>query len=330
MNQSSDEFSLIHTIAMTVGTPGHRVELGIGDDAAVLKVPNGKMLFCSDAMVEDIHFDLKFTSPGDLGHKALASCLSDIAAMNGTPLYAVISVALSPSHGKEFLREFYQGAMQLAHACQIDIVGGDLSSSLKGIFIDVACVGETSQPLTRKGARPGDLLAVSGFPGSSAAGLYALQYLRDHERPEELCRRHLRPMPRFDLLPGLSTRNCTSLIDVSDGLSSEIHHLAKESNVGFAIEREKIPLAKHSIDLAAKVKMDPLTWAMNGGEDYELLATFAPTKGIPASGWTVIGAAVPLDQLDQLDQRVTLRNPDGSGTVLEARGYRHFINQVTN
>jgi len=156
-------------------------------------------------MVEGVHFDLAFASAFDLGHKALASCLSDIAAMNGMPLYAVISLALPPSLGEEFLREFYQGATQLARVFGVDIVGGDLSSSKNGIFVDVACIGETSEPLTRRGARPGDILAVSGFPGSAAAGLYAFQNLAIESRPSDLCRSHLRPMPRFDLLPALST-----------------------------------------------------------------------------------------------------------------------------
>ncbi len=322
MNQSADEFSLIRTIDAIIGHPGPRVQLGIGDDAAILKTPSGKMLFCSDAMVEGIHFDLAYTSAKDLGHKALASCLSDIAAMNGTPLYAVLSLALPAHHGDEFLKEFYTGAIELARPLQVDIVGGDLSSSKNGIFIDVACVGECSHPITRRGARPGDLLAVSGFPGSAAAGLYVLQNLSKELRPDDLCRAHLRPVPRFDLLPalasGIGTSTCTSLIDVSDGLSSELHHLAKQSNVGFRIDAQKIPLAPQARALAATIPLDPLSWALNGGEDYELLATFDATKGLPDSRWTVIGSAV------SAELGVTLCRADGSSRLIEARGYRHF------
>lgn len=303
-----------------------RVEIGIGDDAASLAPPSEKrLLFASDAMVEGVHFDLKFTTAGDLGHKSVAAALSDIAAMNGKPLYIVISLGLRDLDPRSFVDDFYRAATELAHSFDCEIVGGDLVRSPGGLFVDVACIGESDHAISRAGARPGDWLAVSGQPGTSAAGLYALK-TRPREKVEpELIRAHLQPQPRFDLLKALNSKPglCTSLTDISDGLSTEIHHLAENSMVGFIIEEKRLPLHPKVLSLAQNENQDALTWCLSGGEDYELLATLdpqlVPDPLSPPKGFTIIGRAVSPDEginfIDRHDQRRPLLNS----------GFNHFV-----
>jgi len=318
MPASLGEFARIDMINARLGAPGPRVELGIGDDAAIVAPPKGKMLFCSDAMVEGVHFDLRTTNAQDLGHKVLAACLSDIAAMNGRPLYAVLSLALPAKLDDAFLEQFYEGAGGLARAVGADIVGGDLSSSPGGLFIDVALVGETTAPLTRAGAQPGDLVAVSGPLGASAAGLHVLRSGRPIAPGlAELVTKHRRPEPRFDRLPALAGL-CTALIDISDGLSSELHHLARHSKVGFEIDESKLPVSAPTKAYAASVGLDPLAWVLNGGEDYELLATFRAAGATVPAGWHVIGRAT------STAGEVQLQRVNGRREELKPKGYRHF------
>lgn len=314
--KTKGEFSLINKITSTLGPPGNRVIMGIGDDSAVVVAPAENLLLCSDCMVEGIHFDLSYTSAADLGHKALASCLSDLAAMNGHPLYALVSIAMPEKLTAHFVEEFYSSAKKLGKSFEFDIVGGDLSSSPSSLFIDVMCVGKTPHPILRKTAKVGDWLAVSGTPGASAAGLYALQNQPRHLVPNELAQAHLRPVPRFDLLPDLATF-CTSLIDVSDGISSEAIHIGEASGVGIEIDLAKIPLHPESIRLSPS---NSIQWALHGGEDYELLATLDAEKvakaGAPPKGFTIIGQVIP--------SGYRFKNQDGSVTTFEAGGFNHF------
>ncbi len=313
------ESILIDIIKNHVKNTGERVHIGIGDDAASLAPPTQKrLLFSSDAMVEGVHFDLNFATPEDVGHKAVAAALSDIAAMNGRPLYLVISLALTSDHPQSFVDGFYRAASELARTHDCEIVGGDLVRSQKGIFIDIACIGESNHPVARSGARPGDWLAVSGNPGASAAGFYALKTRPREQVAPELIRAHLRPQPRFDLLAVLNAQPglCTSLTDISDGLSSEIHHLADHSGVGFVIEQKRLPFHPEALDLAQRDNRDALAWCLSGGEDYELLATLdsslVPDPQSPPAGFTIIGRAVPKEDgiaiADDQDQRHPLSN----------------------
>ena len=326
---ASGEFSLIEALKKNLGNPSPRVDIGIGDDAAAVVMPKeSRLLLCTDALVEGVHFDLAFATPEDLGHKALASALSDLAAMNAHPLHALISLAIDDrangSFIKTFLEDFYRSAGTLARQFDLDIVGGDLAKSKHGIFIDVACVGASDAPVTRGGARPGDWLAVSGTPGASAAGLYALQNLPRAEVNAELARAHLRPMPRFDLLVALNSRPglCTSLIDISDGVSSEAHHLAEASRVGFEIEAKRLPLHPQARLLAERQQQNAVKWCLSGGEDYELLATLDPKRvdelGGPPAGFTIIGRAQAFESGVILIDEHDLRRP------LEPTGHNHF------
>jgi thiamine-monophosphate kinase len=308
----ASEFKLIDRLASVLPKPSARIEVGIGDDAAVLKPSRARPLLCSDLMVEGVHFDLSFATAEDVGYKSIASCLSDIAAMNGRAVAAVVSIALPKSQTPDFIDGFYRGARAIAELTECDIVGGDLSVSPDRIFVDVACYGETDQPILRSGASPGDVVAVSGHPGASAAGLHAL--MSNAVVDPTLRSAHLRPRPRFDLVATTDFAiSCTSLIDISDGLASELAHLAKSSGVGIEIEAAKVPLHPDAVKLGGETRA--LEWALHGGEDYELVATFLQGAKIP-KGFTVIGTVTR--------ENLTMVQPDGTRTVLEPRGYDHF------
>lgn len=321
------EESLVEAIQKNLPSPSSRVSVGIGDDAAALRLENSneQLLFCSDAMAEGIHFDLRFSKPEDLGWKSIASCMSDIAAMRGKPLAAVVSIALPESphamSAQEFLERFYRGAKDLALKFEFDIVGGDLSKSRAGIFIDVACTGLTEAPALRSAARAGHIIAISGTPGKSAAGLHALMnegFNRESDNAyiNNLIQCHLRPQPRFDLHKNLDPRHLGAMIDTSDGLSTELHRIADASKVGFEIEKDQIPIDADLARLAQLSKLDAFEWILNGGEDYQLLITFDANQPLPA-GFTRIGRI-----LDQTNERL-IASSQGK-TPLERKGYDHF------
>ena len=317
--KTTDEFEKIETVSARLGVPSAQTIVGIGDDAAVVFPPKGKMLFCSDAMVEGVHFDFHYTNARELGHKALASCLSDIVAMNGRALYAVISLAIPSTLGPEFVDEFYDGAGRLARKFGVDIVGGDLTASPQTVFIDVAAVGETDFPVLRTTAKTGDVIAVSGTPGKSAAGLTALRHREKEAVHPSLCDAHLKPQPRFDLIKDLPHGILTSLIDISDGLSSEINHIADHSQVGFEIDARLFPIDPEARKEAGS-REEAVRLALSGGEDYELLATFdAKTfASSPPNGFTSIGRVTPAS-----DGRIVI-HLDGTRSTLASTGYNHF------
>lgn len=324
-----DEFSLIEMIKSRSGFPGPRTLLGIGDDAAILRPGDDPLLICTDAMAEGVHFDLSLSSAEDVGHKALASCLSDIAAMNGRPLAALFSLAVPAPIAENFLNGFYSGATALARRHSVDIIGGDLSASRGGVFIDVTCLGEATNPVRRSGARPGDVIAVSGTPGASTAGLIALRDPAVHSpATEALIRAHLRPLPRFDLLEPLrrDPRLCTALIDISDGLASELRHLAYSSGVDLEIEEALVPLHPSAVQLAARLGVSAFDWALGGGEDYELLAAFdshvmTSSGGLPP-GFTAIGRV--LTATNPALPQLLLTRLNGSKGEIPAKGFVHF------
>lgn len=314
------EFELIKRIQEKIGAHGKNTLLGIGDDAAILRRPEeGSLLFASDAMVEGVHFDFAYTSAEDLGHKAIAACLSDLAAMNGEPMACLVTLALPESRANaSFIDAFYDGATAITKATGAEIVGGDLTKSKGGVFVDVACLGSSKLPLTRQGARPGDLLAVSGTPGASAAGLDSLRSQGREKTSQRLLEAHLRPTPRFDLIRTLPPGVATAMIDISDGLASETHHLAQRSNVGFKVEASHLPFAPEIKD-----RDQALEWCLNGGEDYELLVTFGSQfidslKGKAPKGFTLIGRAV------SAAEGVKMREFNGTWAALRPRGFDHF------
>jgi thiamine-monophosphate kinase len=264
---------------------GGDVLIGVGDDAAVLKnTSETDLLACCDLMVEGVHFQLDWTTARMLGRKALAVNLSDIAAMGGVPKFAMISIALPHRCPAEFVHEFFGGIAELADEHGVSIVGGDTSSSRDSLFIDVSVIGEceTGKAITRRGARIGDQIYVSGSLGASALGL---SLLKDGCRLEDLKVRgdskqqaiikHLAPEPRLKLGRALGKAGlATSMIDISDGLSTDLWHILDESHAGALIHAEALPVAGCVTSLSRGTQaIDPLRLALDGGEDYELLFT---------------------------------------------------------
>jgi len=266
------------------------VLLGIGDDAAVIKTTSGKdLIACCDLMVEGVHFRTEWAPPRLLGRKALAVNLSDIAAMGGIPKFAMMSIALPHWCSSDFVDELFEGMLQLAYASGVAIIGGDTSSSRDSLFIDVTVIGEceSGNAVTRRGAKAGDRIYVSGSLGASALGLSLLEggFRFEDSQDESDSRRqavlkHLAPEPRSKLGRALAeARLATAMIDISDGLSTDLWHILDESGVGGVIHAGAIPIAECVRSIASEASnIDPLTLALNGGEEYELLFTVLPSK----------------------------------------------------
>jgi len=268
--------------------PRTRLALSIGDDAAAFRSRKDSLVLIStDSLVEGIHFDLRYFSPENLGWKALAVNLSDIAAMGGRPLYFTTSIAVPRGRDSRWVQKLYRGMLELASKSQVHLIGGDTCASPQGVFLDLTILGEVkpAEMVTRRGARPGDLLFVTGELGECSMGLELLkQHPQFAKRYPETIRRHLRPTPRSHAGRFLAShRLASSLIDISDGLSTDLHHLCEQSRVGAVIDAEKIPIAKASGKLRSLLSKPALDYALNGGEDYELLFTVSPSlaKKIP-------------------------------------------------
>ncbi len=275
------EADLIRTIQGVVGLTKRvspRIRLAIGDDAAAFRPSPGRLTLLSmDALVEGVHFDLQYFTPEDLGWKALAVNLSDIAAMGGQPLCFATSISIRKAGSLQFVRKLYRGMMDLAGRLGVALVGGDTCASPHGVFLDLAVIGEVKETdlVRRCGARPGDILYVSGQLGGSAMGLELLRNRSRRTRASHyLVRRHLRPVPRCDVGRLLARRHLASaMIDLSDGLSTDLYHLCESSQVGAVIDAAMIPVAAAPGGRQPLLRQNPLHYAMNGGEDYELLFT---------------------------------------------------------
>jgi thiamine-monophosphate kinase len=273
---------VIQNLSQRKASPRSRLALSIGDDTAAFRGSTGSLtLLSTDALVEGIHFDLHYFSPEDIGWKALAVNLSDIAAMGGNPLYFTTSIAVPPDKPSTWVRKLYRGMLRLASEFQVRLIGGDTCASPQGLFLDVTIIGEVkpSEMVTRKGSRPGDILFVTGELGGSAMGLEMLRrHSRLAKRYPEAIHRHLRPRPRSLVGRFLASHKFASaLIDISDGLSTDLHHLCEQSRVGAVIDAQKIPLPGSATRLAPVLAKTTLDYALNGGEDYELLFT-VPAK----------------------------------------------------
>ncbi len=326
-----DEFERIALIKKKI-KPSSKVLVGIGDDTAVLRSPRGKMLITVDALVEGVHFDLRYASPEDVGHKALAVNLSDIAAMGGKPLYAVVSLGCGKSHGPAFLDAFYNGLLALAKSHDVAVVGGNLTSS-PHFFADVTVVGEVKgAALTRSGMKKGDWIGVVGSLGSAAMGLASLRK-RDRAALTPAVKKvqtaQLRPQPLLREGQALQkTKGVSALIDVSDGLASELHHLARASSVGVEIRADYLPIDPAVRRLSSTLSLDPLSAALYGGEDYALLVSGAPRalnsvqRALRRLGQNlvVIGEATRAKQ-------VVMRLGEGAAEPLLPRGWNHWATQ---
>ena len=283
------EFGLIDKINQRVVLQHASTLKGIGDDAAVLDGGSDhKKLISTDMLLEGVHFDLSYIPLTHLGYKAVTVNVSDIAAMNGIPKQMTISLGLSNRMSVEAVEALYEGIHAAAKDYQIDIVGGDTTSSRSGLIISITLIGESAPDniVYRNGAKEGDILCLSGDIGSAYMGLQILEREKEvfkvdpNMQPQldkysYIVGRQLRPKARMDVIHELRDLGIlpTSMIDISDGLASEIFHLCKQSQKGACIYEDKLPIEKQTFETAAEFSMDPNTAALNGGEDYELLFT---------------------------------------------------------
>ena len=308
------EFGLIKHLTQFFPVENISTELGVGDDAAIINAEGKKVLVSTDMFTEGVHFNLGYTPLKHLGYKVVVAGISDIAAMNAVPTQIMISVAVSNRFPVEALEEIYAGVQLACRRYKVDLVGGDTTSSQTGLVINVTTVGlESSEKIiSRNGVKPNDLLVVTGDLGGAYMGLQILErehsvYLKNPNMQPEMegydyiLERQLKPEARTDIkgiLEELGVKP-TSMIDVSDGLASEVLHLSDRSKVGFRIYEEKIPMDELTISTADEFNLNPVMTALNGGEDYELLFTisqsdFDKIKNNP--DFTIIGHAVEEEQ----------------------------------
>jgi thiamine-monophosphate kinase len=316
-----NEKSLITRIRRQV-RPGRGVAAGIGDDCAILRVPAGhEALVTTDFSLEGVHFRREWHSPEVVGHRCLARGVSDIAAMGGQPIAAFLSLALPGNLPQAWVDGFLEGLLKLAHAFKASLAGGDTAESPGGILADIVVVGSAPKgtAIRRSGARPGDCIYVTGQLGGSAATLELLfsgRKLRTQDHPQ-----HFRPMPRIEIGRWLREKKLASaMIDISDGLSTDLSHICEESGVGAeilagAISRSVIGKPAQEVDL---------NFALHGGDDYELLFTAPRGKRIPAKI-----AGVPITEIGRIirGKHVVLLSDRGVGVELKPQGWQHFHTQ---
>lgn len=334
------EFGLIKYLTEKFSLRNSTSELSVGDDAAVINPEGKKVVVTTDVLAEGVHFNLGYVPLKHLGYKAVVVNLSDIAAMNATPTQILVSIAVSNRFPVEALDEIYEG---IALACEkygVDLVGGDTTSSNAGLVMSITAIGlENSEKIVkRSGAKPNDLLIVTGDLGGAYLGLQILErehavYLANPDMQPEMegydyiLERQLKPEARTDVKKILEELDVlpTAMMDVSDGLASEILHLSDQSKVGFRLYEEKIPMDSLTISTADEFNVNPVMAALSGGEDYELLFTIAPEdfekiKNHP--DFTVIGHAVDLDQGNHM---VLLGSNELS--QITAQGWDAFLNK---
>jgi thiamine-monophosphate kinase len=312
--------------------PGRGVLLGPGDDAALVRPPPGsRLLLTADLLAEDVHFRRSWAAPEDLGYKLAAVNVSDIAAMGGRPLWALLSLALPPDLEAAFVTRLRRGLLRAARRFGFAIAGGDTCASGSGIVLSLALVGAAGRhALTRAGARPGELIHVTGHLGASTLGLAALERHAGAQLPRPLraaARRHLRPEPPLAFAAALARRPlATAAMDVSDGVSRDLARLCAESGAGAEIDLRLLPVRPGTGAAARLLGRDPLAAALHGGEEYELLFTADPAdagriaalarrRGVRV---TVIGRIQPARR------RLTLLDANGKRVPLTPRGWEHF------
>jgi thiamine-monophosphate kinase len=311
---------------------------GIGDDAAVFNSSlDRNVVISTDLLLEDIDFRIETTRPDLLGHKALAVSLSDIAAMGARPRWALLSIAVTDAvWHSEFLDQFYEGFFQLADRLGVKLIGGDLSKTDGKIAVDSVVLGEcrSGQEVFRSGAKPGDQIYVTGFLGDAAAGLRLLERgarphvnstgSRETNSVDHLLLRQLQPEPRvgWGILLG-EQQLATSMIDISDGLSSDLNHLCHESGVGAVVEAARLPIDAVVREICGRRALDPLMLALHGGEDYELLFTVAP-ENVSRLPKRVDGVSVTrIGEIKEANEGV--RISEGAKVwKLEPGGWEHF------
>lgn len=330
------EFGLIDHLTHSISLQNPSSLKGVGDDAALIDNGNHLTVVSTDLLLEGIHFDLMYNPLKHLGYKAIIVNLSDIYAMNAQPKQVTVSLGVSNRFSVEALEELYAGIKAACEHYKVDLVGGDTTSSNQGLVISVTAIGqgEREKITYRSGAKVGDIVCVTGDLGAAYLGLQLLErekqiYLSqpevqpDLESQEYLVGRQLKPEARRDMVELFARNNIvpTAMIDVSDGLSSDLMHICKQSNVGAFIEESGVPIHPEAQQMAIKFKLDPITCALSGGEDYELLFTI-DEKDLPAVRLLpdiyIMGEIVPRED------GIKLHTKGGNIHPIKAQGWDHF------
>ncbi len=330
------EFGLIDHLTKNIEIQNASTILGVGDDAAIIDHFGKQTVISTDLLLEGVHFDLMYTPLKHLGYKSVVVNLSDIYAMNATPTQITLSIGISNRFSVEALNEFYDGVYFACDKYGVDLIGGDTSTSPKGLIISVTAIGEVSPNnfVKRSTAKKGDLICVSGDLGGAFLGLTLMErekkiYLEnpaiqpDLENETYVVGRLLKPEARKDIIDFFEKNSIlpTSMMDVSDGISSEVLHLCKQSNLGAIIYEEKIPISEESRMAAYKFGLDPTVCALNGGEDYELIFTLKQEdhdKIVLNEEISVIGYTT------NLDEGVKLQTKGGNTYNITAQGWNAF------
>lgn len=331
------EFGLIERLTKKIKLFNDNTLLGPGDDAAIIN-SSKEILVSSDMLVEGIHFDMAFTPLKHLGYKSVIVNISDIYAMNGIPKQITVGLAISSKYTLEAIEEFYDGILLACEKYKIDVIGGDITSCNNGLTISITAIGEAMKKeiVKRSGAKENDLLITTGDLGGAYMGLNVLQREKEvwksnpNMQPEldnfnYILERQLKPEARRDVIEFLKKCDVipTSMIDISDGLASEVFHICKSSNVGCQLYEEKIPIDPQTYQTSMDFNINPTVSALNGGEDYELLFTinqkdYEKIKDDP--NLTVLG------HITKKSQGINLIGNGDTSTPLQAQGWNHFNN----
>lgn len=325
-----DEARIIAVIREMASGHHPGVEIPIGDDAAQFHFAGGDVLLTTDSMYEGVHFTLDTCGLSDVGWKCAAAGVSDIAAMGGQPSCALLSAAFERAPGLAQVRALAGGLLEMLSSCHCALVGGDVCRSTGGLCLTVTVAGTPPRAGTvrRDGAKEGDLIGLTGTAGDSAAGLYILRHGDERLRADHpaLVEAHLRPRPRVLAGGVLAEAGISAMEDVSDGIAADLSHICDESGVGCEIERSLIPLSGEVVELAARVGVDPLEWALSGGEDYELLFTASSDRFDNAAG-ALAAHGVGVSRLGEMTGAGRGRFVIGDGgerTELGGAGFDHF------
>lgn len=330
------EFGLIDRIKSTAELVNDSSVLGIGDDAALIDAGEHYKVVSTDLLIEGVHFDLSYYPLKHLGYKAVSVNVSDIAAMNAKPEQILVNLALSNRFSVEAIDEFYKGVKLACEDFKVDLVGGDTSASTSGLFISITAIGTVAKNKVsrRDGAKGGDIICATGDLGGAYIGLQVL--VREKEvfmadpnmqpqldKYEYMVGRQLKPVARMDIIHELEELGIvpTSMIDISDGLASELLHLSKKSGLGVKIYEDKLPIDNQTYEAAVEFNLDPVTCALNGGEDYELLFTINQEDFKKLDKHPDIHF---IGYMDAKDEEVGLVTKNESWVPLKAQGWKHF------
>ncbi|MCB0664589.1 MAG: thiamine-phosphate kinase [Saprospiraceae bacterium] len=330
------EFGLIEHLTKAFPLRNTSSVLGVGDDAALISNEEHLTVVTTDLLLEGIHFDLMYFPLKHLGYKSVVVNLSDICAMNAVPSQITVSLGVSNRFSVEALEELYAGIQAACEFYKVDLVGGDTSASHQGLVISVTAIGKVKpeKRVLRSTAKKGDVLCVTGDLGGAYLGLQILEREKqiflnqpdmkpDLEEQQYIIGRQLKPEARMDMIQQFEKAGVvpTSMIDVSDGLSSDLMHLCKQSNLGAFIEESGVPIHPQSEQMALKFKLDPITCALSGGEDYELLFTIDPRD---VDKVRLMADIYMMGEMVDANDGIKLHTKGGNIHELKAQGWKHF------